>query len=127
MALVIDDDDAIRETMVEILEDEGFAVIEAANGFEALNLLASSFRKPDLICLDLAMPVLDGWTFCRVRERTAALMQIPVVAISGSAMSGSQAPLRVDGILRKPFTPEQLAWLARRVAGRQMSSTSIRA
>jgi CheY-like chemotaxis protein len=118
LAMVIDDDDGLREAMVEILEGEGFVVREARNGLEALNLLATSPQKPALICLDMVMPVLDGWTFCRVRERTSTLQEIPVVAISGSPMSGAQTPVRVDAILQKPFAAARLAWLATRMIGR---------
>ena len=126
LALIVDDDDGIRETMAEILGDEGFDVIEASNGLEALNVLASSQQRPALICLDMAMPVMDGWAFCRVRERISTLTDIPVVAISGSSMNGSRTPLRVDALLQKPFAPAQLAWLATRMTGRQNHSAPIR-
>lgn len=116
VALVIDDDEGIRATMVEILEDQGFEVLEARNGLEALNVFTTA-PKPALICLDMAMPVLDGWTFCRVRERVSTLLEIPVVAISGSRLSASEAPLRVDAMLEKPFAPAQLAWLAATLTG----------
>jgi len=116
LVLVIDDDDGIREGIVDLLEEEGFAAVGAANGLEALNYLAESKQKPSLILLDLMMPVLDGWTFCKVRQGVTMLMDIPVVAISAAPMNGPQTPLRVDATLPKPFDPDALAFLATRMA-----------
>ena len=65
------------------------------------------------------MPVLDGWTFCKVRQGVQMLMEIPVVAISAAPMNGPQEPLRVDATLPKPFDPDALAWIAARMAGRK--------
>jgi len=118
LVLVIDDDDAIREGIVDLLEEEGFAAVGASNGLDALNFLAESEQVPSLILLDLMMPVLDGWTFCKVRQGVEMLMQIPVVAISAAPMTGAHEPLRVDAMLPKPFDPDALAWLAAHMAGR---------
>jgi len=119
LVLVIDDDEGIREGIVDLLEEEGFTAIGAANGLEALNFLAESKRIPALILLDLMMPVVDGWTFCKVRQGVEMLMEIPVVAISAAPMNGPHEPLRVDATLPKPFDPDALAWLATRMAGRK--------
>ena len=119
LVLVVDDDDGIREAIVGLLVDEGFEAVGASNGLEALNFLADCQRKPALILLDLMMPVLDGWTFCKVRQGVAMLMEIPVVAISAAPMSGPQGPLRVDATLPKPFNADALTWLATRMAGRK--------
>ena len=119
LVLVIDDDEGIREGIVDLLDEAGFAAVGACNGLEALNFLAESRRKPALILLDLMMPILDGWTFCKVRQGVAMLMEIPVVAISAAPMNGAYEPLRVDATLPKPFDPDALAWLATRMAGRK--------
>jgi len=119
LVLVIDDDGDIREGIICLLEDEGFEVVGAHDGLEALNFLAESPRQPSLILLDLMMPVLDGWTFCKVRQGVSTLMEIPVVAISAGPMDGPHEPLRVDATLPKPFDPDALAWLAMRMAGRK--------
>ena len=76
---------------------------------------------PALILLDLMMPILDGWTFCKVRQGVSMLMDIPVVAISAASMSGKHEPLRVEATLPKPFDPDALAWLATRMAKRKAS------
>ena len=99
LVLVIDDDEGIREGIVDLLEEEGFAAVGAANGLEALNFLSETKQVPSLILLDLMMPVLDGWTFCKVRQGVAMLMEIPVVAISAAPMNGPHEPLRVDATL----------------------------
>jgi two-component system, chemotaxis family, chemotaxis protein CheY len=119
LVLVIDDDAGIREAIVDLLAEEGFEAVGAGNGLEALNLLADSPRKPSLILLDLMMPVVDGWTFCKVRQGVSMLMEIPVVAISAAPMNGPQEPLRVDATLPKPFDPDALAWIATRMVGRK--------
>jgi CheY-like chemotaxis protein len=119
LVLVIDDDDAIREGIVDLLEEEGFAAVGASNGMEALNFLAESKRAPSLILLDLMMPMIDGWTFCKLRQGVTTLMEIPVIAISAAPMNGAHEPLRVDATLPKPFDPDALAWLATRMAGRK--------
>jgi CheY-like chemotaxis protein len=117
--LVVDDDDAIREGIVDLLEEEGFTAVGASNGLEAMNFLAESKRVPSLILLDLMMPMIDGWTFCKVRQGVSMLAEIPVVAISAAPMNGTHEPLRVDATLPKPFDPDALAWLATRMAGRK--------
>src|SRR5919206_1695644 len=78
--LVVEDDFAIRETLRELLEDEGYRVAWAANGKEALARLHE--RAPRVILLDLMMPVMDGWEFRVAQQRDPALASIPVVVIS---------------------------------------------
>ena len=126
LVLVIDDDRDIREGIIALLEDEGFEVIGARDGLEALNFLADSPRKPSLILLDLMMPILDGWTFCKVRQGVSTLMEIPVVAISAGPMNGPREPLRVEATLPKPFDPDALAWLATRMARRKRTDGARR-
>ena len=109
LVLVVDDDEGIREAIVDLLADEGFEAVGASNGLEALTFLADCRRMPALILLDLMMPVLDGWTFCKVRQGVLMLIEIPVVAISAAPMNGPQEPLRVDATLPKPFDPDALA------------------
>jgi CheY-like chemotaxis protein len=116
LILVVDDDAQIREAMASFLNDEGFEVVQAGDGFEALDVIADSDRPPTLILLDLMMPILDGWTFCKIRQGIKALMEIPVIAVSAASMVGSREPLRADAVLPKPFDPDQLAWLAARLS-----------
>ena len=79
--LIIEDDDDIREVMIEILSESGYAVCAARHGAEALAQLRTG-PTPGVILLDLTMPVMDGWTFCREKQQDPALAAIPVVVTS---------------------------------------------
>jgi CheY-like chemotaxis protein len=106
--MVVEDDQAIRESLTEVLVEEGFAVTWAANGAEALDLLRGA-RAPRLILLDLMMPVMDGWEFRRALRQDTALARIPVVIISAEhALPQKASALAVDGYLAKPFRLEAL-------------------
>ena len=124
LILVIDVDAGIREAIVDLLDEEGFATASASNGLEALNFIAEAPQKPALIFLDLMMPTLDGWTFCKIRQATQMLMDIPVIAISAASMTGAHAPLRVEATLSKPFDPDALTWLAAQMLARKQESES---
>lgn len=84
--LVIDDDKDIRDTLTELLELEGFGVMQAKNGLEGFDLLESS-ERPCMILLDLMMPIMSGWEFLKeIRtERGANFEGIPVIVTSGAA------------------------------------------
>jgi two-component system, chemotaxis family, chemotaxis protein CheY len=100
IVMLVDDDEDLRETTSTLLLSKGFVILEARNGKEAIEVLTKAKRLPKLILLDLAMPVLDGRGFLRVRAQDPIILGIPVVAISGSSPS---APLEgVEKILRKP-------------------------
>ena len=119
LVLVVDDDDAIREALCELLEDAGFATVGARHGLEALKILAAMATTPTFILLDLMMPVMDGWAFCRSRWRSQTLRQIPVILISAVDLSETNHPTGIDAFLRKPIDPEGFAALAARMAGRR--------
>src|SRR4051794_18547321 len=87
LVLVVDDDDAIREALCELLDDAGFATIGARHGLEALNVLSATSTAPAFILLDLTMPIMDGWAFCRSRWKSQSLREIPVILISAVDMS----------------------------------------
>src|SRR3954465_3150851 len=80
LVLVVDDDDAIREALCDLLDAAGFATVGARHGLDALKVLAASTLAPTFILLDLMMPVMDGWAFCQSREKSPSLSQIPVIA-----------------------------------------------
>jgi CheY-like chemotaxis protein/predicted transcriptional regulator len=82
VVLVIDDDSDIRNELAELLRDEGYQVVTAANGREALRALRHDVR-PGLILLDLGMPVMDGSAFSAELRRDPALRDTPVVLLSG--------------------------------------------
>jgi CheY-like chemotaxis protein len=106
--LVVEDDLAIRETLRELLEHQGFKVSAAANGREALADLAGR-ASPQLILLDLMMPVMDGVEFRTEQRRDPRLAQIPVVVISAEHRPEEKVSgMAVDGFLAKPFALDAL-------------------
>ena len=104
--LVIDDDPSIRRVVGYVLSDEGYQVDEAPNGELALEAIER--RHPDLILLDMKMPVMDGWEFARrYRERHGNRAPIIVVtAATDAAMRG--ADVEADDFLAKPFDLDTL-------------------
>jgi two-component system chemotaxis response regulator CheY len=111
--LVVDDDPDIRELLFTALEDEGFEVVPAGNGQEALAIIAT-FR-PDVIVLDLMMPVMDGWQFAR--EMRARDEDIPIVLLSAARDLGTHAKaLSAADIIEKPFDLSELLPKIARVA-----------
>ena len=119
LILVVDDDDAIRAALCELLDDAGFATVSARHGLEALQLLATLPTAPAFIFLDLMMPIMDGWAFCRSRWKSRTLREIPVILISAVDMSGSNRPTGVDAFLPKPLDVEEVTRLAARIVGRK--------
>ena len=104
--LVIDDDPDILATVSQILEVEGYDVLSARNGAEALNVLDAT--RPDVIILDMMMPVMDGWEFRR-RLFDHGAAQTPVIVVSADRdVSRKAATIRADGYLAKPFDLDDL-------------------
>ncbi|WP_163999206.1 response regulator [Pyxidicoccus caerfyrddinensis] len=102
--LVVEDDEDIRAAIAEILEGEGYDVVIAANGSEALEEL-QHMRRPCLILLDLMMPVMNGHEFlARIRE-TPRMQGVPVLVLTAVS---TEAPPGARGLLRKPFIVEEL-------------------
>jgi signal transduction histidine kinase len=105
--LLVEDDSSIRLALTDMLEDEGFAVTSAVNGREALEDLRHA-PPPDVIVLDLMMPVMDGWEF-RVEQRSDPMLAgIPLLAMSADLSAKARA-IAADGYVRKPIDfPELL-------------------
>ena len=111
--LLVEDDAGIRATLGELLADEGLVVTTAANGRLALHELRTA-APPDVIVLDLMMPVMDGWEF-RVEQRgDPALADIPLVAMSADLSAKARA-IAADGYVRKPIDFPALLRLLRKV------------
>ncbi len=81
--LVIDDDEAVRGALAELLEWEGFQVETASNGREGMELLHHD-PPPAVIVLDLLMPEMDGWEFCEEQSRDPQVSDIPVLVVSAT-------------------------------------------
>jgi CheY-like chemotaxis protein len=116
--LVVEDDNAVREITVLLLEGQGYAVTSARDGREALALLRCQ-PPPGLILLDLWMPRMNGWQFREHQQGDPALASIPVLVVSAVADAAERAGT-LGGVvfLQKPVAPDDLfAAVARCVAG----------
>ncbi len=104
--LVVDDDPDILLTVEQILQSEGYTVLSARNGQEALNRL--DVERPGVIILDLMMPVMDGFEFRRrLLEHPASATPVIVVSADRDLARKAEA-LRVHGYLGKPFDLDDL-------------------
>ena len=114
VVLVVEDDDALREAVCEALSDEGFQAVGAMNGLHALAEL-QTLGRPDLIILDLMMPVMNGWDFHARIKANPILSSVPVLLMTAYAHRGSHTgPQDVEGALQKPVSvADLLAWVRR--------------
>jgi CheY-like chemotaxis protein len=110
--LIVEDDADLREMMAQLLTLEGFQAETAANGRDALEYLRRG-DPPDVILLDLMMPVMDGWEFRRRQREDPALAKVPVVVLS--ALDATRAvDLDEAAFLKKPLDFDRLLQLVRR-------------
>jgi CheY-like chemotaxis protein len=113
--LVVDDDYAIREMLIEVLEDAGYQVTSAENGQQAMALLQEAPALPCVILLDLMMPVMSGWAFREAQQSDPKLASIPVVVLS--ARPGLQHDVfmtTVSEFLQKPVDISHLLRIVER-------------
>lgn len=106
--LVVEDVDLSRELVVQLLEDT-YQVIEAANGQEGLKL--AEREQPDLILMDLSLPVMDGWEATRRLKAHSELRSIPIIALTAHAMVGDEEKALAagcDDYLPKPLDEKEL-------------------
>jgi signal transduction histidine kinase len=114
--LIVEDDSSIRLALSDMLNDEGFDVTTAVNGRDALDDLRSG-AAPDVILLDLMMPVMDGWEF-RVEQRSDPMLSgIPLLAMSADLSAKARA-IAADGYIRKPIDFPDLLRQLHGVVGR---------
>jgi CheY-like chemotaxis protein len=102
--LIAEDNAVNRELLRELLERRGYAVNEAVNGLQALEMMAE--HTPDALLLDLNMPVLDGFATLKKVRQDPRLASLPVMAVTASAMRGDQEKALqagFDGYLSKPI------------------------
>src|SRR5437899_7234123 len=114
--LLVDDYPDAREMYTEYLEFSGFEVVEAGNGIEALQRAIDA--APDIILMDLSLPVMDGWEATRRLKADKRTASIPVVALTGHALAGiSEGAKRAgcDAFVTKPCLPEDLVKEIRRI------------
>jgi CheY-like chemotaxis protein len=109
--LIVEDDEDLREMMAQMLTLEGFQAVAVANGREALAYLHES-ERPDVILLDLMMPVMDGWEFRRQQQADPALAPVPVIVLSALDQARATS-LEAEAFLKKPLDFDRLLSLVR--------------
>ena len=101
--LVVDDEETIRETLVDILDEQGYVAVGATDGRDALRKLRASPRPWSLILLDFTMPIMDGRAFREEQRRDPALASIPVIVLSAYRdVAEKAAELEAASYLSKP-------------------------
>jgi len=125
--LAVDDDPDIRDALTMILESQGYKVITAQDGIEALANLKA--EKPDLMILDLLMPKMDGWAVCKELQdpRWAKYRDIPILILTSVREEASRRryeletglELDVDDYVEKPFSPDILLERVGRLVGKK--------
>ena len=107
--LVAEDNAVNRELLRELLEARGYEVFEACDGQEALHMIEQS--RPELLLMDIGMPVLDGFGVIRKIRENPCIAKLPVVAVTAYAMRGDREKILnsgFDGYLSKPLNPSSL-------------------
>jgi CheY-like chemotaxis protein len=106
--LVVEDDEAIRQTLIDVLQDDGYTVDGAHDGVDALQQMER--RRPDLVLLDLHMPGMDGWEFLAIKAGRTSLAEVPVVVLSATSERGlgNAQEQGAPFYLRKPFAVDAL-------------------
>ena len=112
--LVVDDEPVLREVVGEVLRDEGYAVVEAADGHEALDLLRS--ERPGLVLMDVMMPGLDGRAAYLAMRSRDDLPDVPVVMMS-AAVGPDRLDPTIAAYLPKPFDVDHLVQLVAGLIG----------
>jgi CheY-like chemotaxis protein len=108
--LIAEDNAVNRELLRELLELRGYTVLEACDGKEALHIIEQA--EPELLLLDIGMPVMDGFAVIRRIRENPRLARLPVVAVTAYAMSGDREKILnsgFDGYLSKPVNARSLA------------------
>jgi CheY-like chemotaxis protein len=125
--LLVDDYPDAREMYAEYLEFSGFEVVEAENGMEALQRAVET--SPDIILMDLSLPVMDGWEATRRLKADKRTAPIPVVALTGHALAGISEGAKkagCDAFVTKPCLPEDLVKEIRKILESSAANRKVR-
>ena len=117
--LVVEDQEDLRDVLRTLLTGSGYAVIEASDGESGVAMAKS--ERPDLILMDIQMPVLDGYDATRQIKAEPDLTSTPLIAVSSFAMKGDEEKARAAGCdvyVTKPYSPLQLLRIVRDLLGR---------
>lgn len=117
LVLVVDDYDDARELWAEFLELSGYRVEQASDGAQAVEKGLS--LRPDVVLMDLSLPVMDGWEATRRLKEDVRTRHIPIIALTGHAIANTAAggQPNCDGYIIKPCGPDTMLEEVRRVLG----------
>ena len=107
--LMVEDTEDNRQIVRDLMESVGYDLLEAEDG--AAGVAMATAERPDLILMDIQLPVMDGYEASRRIKADPALRHIPIIAVTSYALSGDEAKTRAagcDGYVAKPFSPRQL-------------------
>jgi CheY-like chemotaxis protein len=124
--LVAEDNAVNRELLRELLESRGYNVMEASDGQEALQMMEQT--RPDILLLDLGMPVLDGFAVVRQIRKNPSLATLPVLAVTAYAMRGDRENVLnagFDGYLSKPINARELSNELERLLQKRQDGSSL--
>jgi DNA-binding response OmpR family regulator len=116
LVLIVDDDEAVRDLLRICLKIEGYNVMTASDGLQALTLLRR--RKPDLVVLDIYMPILDGWSVLEAIRTDESLKELPVIMLTIERSPASIIRSWKEGVdcfISKPFDPQDIIAIIRRI------------
>jgi len=116
--LVVEDQEDNRQILRDLLGSAGYQLVEAENGEEALKALAR--QRPDLILMDIQLPILDGYETTRRIRSSEDLKSIPIIAVTSYALAGDDAKAMAagcNGYVTKPYSPRQLLAKVREYLG----------
>ena len=122
--LVVDDESAIRDSLRELFEEEGFSVLTASNGTEALDLLGTH-PNPCVVVLDLMMPGMDGHDFFQQLQGHALLKEVPIIVITAGDPPSGPAVENAFRVYRKPFKVSELLSAVMLVVDRHQAGDAV--
>jgi len=127
LILHIEDEISIINLTCMVLEPRGFEVLGATQGLEGLKIMRQ--RKPDLVLLDLMMPIMDGWEVYRQMKADEELADIPVIVVTAKSHSIDRAlglyAAKVDDYIAKPYGPAELIAGVERVLNKKREVSSL--
>ena len=118
--LIVEDQEDLRGVLRDLLSGSGYAVIEASDGQDGVSKAKS--ERPDLILMDIQLPVLDGYEATRQIKADPTVAKTPIIAVSSFAMKGDEEKARAAGCdhyVTKPYSPLQLLRTMRGVLAEQ--------
>ena len=121
--LVVEDTEDNRQIMRDLLTSVGYELIEAVNGEEGVAMAKQ--HKPDLILMDIQLPILDGYEATRRIKADAALASVPIIAVTSYALAGDEAKTRAagcDAYIAKPVVPRTVADTIQQLIGGRSES-----